>query len=792
MNKTKFLVALAVPALLAACSQDEFTENTQKTVDLSSRKVVENVALNFGEGAETRAGIGTTAYNSYAWTEEDGVGACIIDDNTFSIVDYISSNYKYYFTNENQWKTDALMVEGNYMFYAPYNEKHLVRSNITASVPTTQNVKVQKEDNNAIAEFYASGSTVFAGYKLLSAENQPKVIDVAMRHIFSYPLFTLINKYDVRTPAQIADKADPIYKDIKIVKVVLKSNTEAFGVGFEATNANIKSNLAMDTDGKNLVWDADKHESAATTDIFDVAKDADGAELTAKEITMNLGDGFTLKGEENLSFYAVLPAAAYAKGLNAVAYDADGNSYSVSAKEPRTGLTLNPGYRYPAQEYNKDNSLKPSAGQLLTYELKEKNAAPTDIVDNDDFIAYLKSLTVRYNILTQVANAAAVSNESEFVLNKDAEIVINSELIDALVNYNYSASTGGSVKFSTDAANATFTISSDVVVKNADATTAGEVKMTIVSATGKEYEVTLPTATATNGVIAADAKGTFVIGATAAAITLAVDSDVASPVNVIVVGGTDGVTFNGVNANKISSLNVVSGKFTVDGKVEGLQINNSGEMAINSNVLVSSKIVNNKGGIITNDGTMYAKTNVNNGTITTTATSVTNVNSGIGEIDNTKLGSVAATQKVYWSGLVAGITTDKTGLAAAGDAKYGINYVRITDTPIITLAQLKAPVKGCTVSTVELTAANLELTMTKGGSMAGLTLVLNPGLGTTVNWIGDNFAAPVFTNANLRIKDGVTVKVSFATASGTLDKTVTGFKTGKIEALDGTGTVTFK
>lgn len=757
MNKTKFLAALAIPALLAACSQDEFTENTQsKNVDLSNRKAIENVVLSFGENdANTRAGIGTTAYNSYAWTAEDGVGACIIDHLNgvdLEIVDYISSNYKYYYTDNNQWKTDALMVEGNYMFYAPYNEKHLVRSNITASIPTTQNVKVQKEDNNAIAEFYESGNTVFAGYKMLESENQSAVINVAMRHIFAYPLITLVNKYDLR---EDKSKGEPQYKEVKIVKVVLKDkSSNPFDIAFIANNAHIAEKLVLAADGKNLVWDTDKHETAATTDIFDVARDKDGNAITAKEITMNLGDGITLKGEDALSFYAVLPAAAYANGISAVAYDAEGNSYSIKAKTATTGLTLNPGYRYPAQEYNEDGTLKKSAGQLLTFNLEEMNAAPTDIIDNDDFIAYLKSLTVRYNDLEQVTAGAPSIKENQFVLNENAKIIINSTLIDALSNYNYVVGATGSVTFTTDAADATFAIASDVTIEDANFNT-DKVTITVVSANGKKYKVILPAASSMN-----QAAGTYVISSGA----LTIDNDQVAPTNIIIAG--TGVTFDGTNAKKISSLNIVTGgELTLNGGTEGVVINNGGKLTIGADILVESKIVNT--GIISNSGVMYAENNVNNGEITVeTNTAVTKAAAGTGSIANTKLGAVKAnaTQTVTWMGALTNITGDD-GLAKKGDAKYGINNVTITGTDLsadVTLALLKTPVKGCAVSTVTLSQAT-KLTLAEGGDMSGLTLVFD----ASCVWTGDNFETPEFTNAKIRVADGETVTVNYAKVSGT-------------------------
>jgi len=789
MNKTKFLAVLAIPALLAACSQDEFTEiATNQGVDLSNRKVLENVTLNFGDtDVLTRGTIGSSSYNSYKWTSEDGVGACIIDapdgNGGYDFTDYISSNYKYYYTADSQWKTDALMVEGNYMFYSPYSEKHLVRSNIVAEVPTTQNVLVKTDDNNPIKEFYESGNTVFIGYKFLPAKDQPKVIDVAMRHIFAYPKFTLTNLYDTRTTAEIVAGKPAVYPDIKIVKIVLKTRGDEFKVGFEANNANVAGSLKAADNGEGLAWDAVKHSTAATTDVLDVAKDGNGNDITAKEITINLGEGITLKGEESLSFHAVLPAAAYNDGIEAVAYDEKGNTYTVNSKIPRTGVTLNPGYRYPAQEYNNDGSLKKSAGELLTFKLTDKNAAPTDILDNDDFIAYLKSLSVRFNELNQIAGNATAQNESEFKLNDNAAIVINTTLIDALANFNSTEGgiTDGKVTFNNEAAGATFAIGSDVTIKSA-AYANDAVTLEVVSVNGAEYTVVLPAANTM-----AAAAGTYVISSG----TVDVDANQAAPTNIIITGSS--VEYAGVNAKKISSLTVAEdGELTLTGKTEGVQINVSegATLKINANVLVTGKIVNN--GTIENSGTMYAETNVNNGTITVAAAnSVTKAAAGKGTIVNTNLGAVKANaaQTVTWEGEISALNVEKTGLAVAGNAKYGINNVTITDTDLstgVTLALLKAPIKGCTVSTVTLSAAT-KLTLAEGGDLGGLTLVFDK----SCTWTGDNFNAPTFTNATLRIADGQTVSVSYATVSGKLDKNVTGYKAGKIEATDATGEVNF-
>lgn len=791
MNKTKFLAVLAIPALLAACSQDEFTENAiDKNVDLSNRKALENVVLNFGDAdALTRGTIGTSSWNSYKWTSEDGVGACIIDaPNTttggYDIVEYISSNYKYYWTADNQWKTDALMVEGNYMFYAPYSEKHMVRSNIVAKVPTTQNVLTKTDDNNAIKEFYESGDPVFVGYKFLAAENQPKVIDVAMKHIFAYPLFKLTNLYDTR---EDKTKGTPTYQDIKITKIELKcADGNKFKTAFVANNANIEAKLKVGSDNP---WDAGKHESNVTAGLFDVATDSDGNEIGSDKITINLGEGITLKGEESLSFHAVLPAAAYEDGITVIAYDDKGNTYSPKAKDATTGLTLNPGYRYPAQEYNTDGTLKESKGQLLTFKLEDKNAAPTDIMNNDDFIAYLKSLSVRYNNLEQVGSDKKDKTENEFVLNGKAKITINSALIDALDNYNYVAGAMGKVTFTTT----TIALASDVVITEATTGT-NDVELKAKSATGKEYAFVLPTQNVTDGAIGKDAAGTFVINAESDDVEITVAKDVKAPVNIIAIGGgkTDGVTFAGVNANKITSLNVVEtgSKLTLTGNVSGVVINNSASLVVNRDMHIDSKIVNN--GTVTNNGIMFNTANVNNGTITVGATAaVTKIGAGIGIVNNTNAKPVIvganATQKVTWEGNMAGIYTagsPASGLSVTGSADLGINTITITDVTVnATLALLKAPVKGCTVSTITFSAAT-ALNMKDGGSMAGLTLVFDEDC----KWTGDIVNAPNFTNATIRVKDTKALTIDYANVSGKLDKSVNGYKdTTTQKIVKGTG-----
>lgn len=793
MNKTKFLAILALPAMFVACTQEEVVTESANNVDLSSRKVIENVTLNFNTGIESRATLGDAAWNKYQLDPAtDGVGAALVDqpisqdgsymaqltasnacgvENNYEVVEYISTNYKYYVSGE-QWKTDALMVEGNYVFYAPYNAKHLTRTAISAAVPSIQNVKSGADDRNALKEFYESGNPVFAGYKFLPAVGQSAIIDVKMQHLFAYPLFTLVNKVDFRTPEQIAEEEDPVYKDIKIVKVEVKGGQP---LAYKFNHDKIKDELHGNhvTLEDNEAWDATKHEDNVTTDLLD--ENGDGA-----KITVNMGAGITIPAEGKISFHLVLPAAAYEEGIEIVAYDEEGNTYTIDSKQVRTGLTLNPGYRYPAQEYDTDENnstesvLKESKGSLLTYVLTEQNGRPSNIADNDDFIRYLKSLTVRYNTLKELERKGEGQElaEDEFVLNEDAEIIVNNELIDALIKYNYNRSEGGSVKFLSNV-----TIAQDVVVESA-AVEDGYATLKIKSTSGAynyAYTVIVP-AQETGNITTA---GTYVVSEGKINVT-AEDK----PVNVIVTGN---VTYES-GEGKITSLNVVkNGTLTLNDNIENLgkiTINADATLNISKNVLVA-KVLNNFG-TINNSGVMYGEANHNEYLINVmSADAITKAATGYGEINNTVLGDViaGATQTVTWTGNYK--TTYSTG--SKNYASKGITKVIMTNAELkqTTVAMLNEPFKGCNVSDIEF--KNLtSMTIAEGGNFEGVTLWFSAS--DICTWTGSALNAPSFTNAKVAVATGSAVQVEYAKVTGVKVAPNALWK-GSISAANSTGSV---
>ena len=143
MNVKHLLMAMAVPTAFAACSQDEFVNENQK-LD-ANRPVVGAISLNLEDAAQTRWTWG--AGTGFTFDNNDYIGACLMDQvadlgatdwaDKYTIVNTISTNYKYGY--KDGWtNNDAIMSEGNYFFYLPYNNKLKSRAGLSYSIPTEQ------------------------------------------------------------------------------------------------------------------------------------------------------------------------------------------------------------------------------------------------------------------------------------------------------------------------------------------------------------------------------------------------------------------------------------------------------------------------------------------------------------------------------------------------------------------------------------------------------------------------------------------------------------------------------
>lgn len=186
-----------MPLLLVACSQEELLNSNENT-SLSNRKVVENVTIRFDEPTTRLAFDG-----EYKWENGDKFGACLMDEfcvenlnnwfGQFTLIDYIQSNYPFTRQDDGNWtNTEAVMQEGNYFFYYPYNSNlGGKRTPIRIIVPTNQVL----EDGAATSSVL--DNQLFAAYAPIVADptkgDHEVITNLTMEPLLAFPAFNITN-----------------------------------------------------------------------------------------------------------------------------------------------------------------------------------------------------------------------------------------------------------------------------------------------------------------------------------------------------------------------------------------------------------------------------------------------------------------------------------------------------------------------------------------------------------------------------------------------------------------------
>lgn len=380
MRTKYFLTALALPAVFAACTSDELDTLNSKE-EMKNRIELQNVS--FGtNGVSTRLAQGDN-FNQLLFESNDGMGACLIDapnavwgtEETDHIkwynlnTDRIQTNYRYNYA-EGTWTSQANLVEGNYMFYMPYGIGQS-RGAILANLPTTQ--ALAKDVNgeystfgDVIAQSVKSGAPLVAGYKFLKEGDSNTKLDLTLQHLYAYPKITLTNVLgrDVEISQIVLTVGDG---QSFTVKAPFKYATGSQTAYIEADRAGDSFvdcffDAATATDGKNGKWsegEISNTDAKKTASLLGSASEGG----TSEQITIKVPDNkMAIKNGEAFSFYAVIPAADYkTKQLKVSLYTTDGKSSEITLG----GCVINPGKRYPIEEYDA-NGVIASKGKLLS------------------------------------------------------------------------------------------------------------------------------------------------------------------------------------------------------------------------------------------------------------------------------------------------------------------------------------------------------------------------------------------------------------------------------------------
>lgn len=400
-------MTMVLPLAFAACTSDEFETIQNEGSSLAGRKVLENVELSFGDDAYTRIAVEN---GNFIFEEGDGVGACLVDNyvpnaaakaayQNYTLTDYIQTNYQYLYDGAT-WTTTAKMVEGNYVFYAPYNGKHLERKPLTTGVPTTQELQLDadgKVNQYSILEAFAkSGQPAYIGYKFLEATGQDYKVSVDMKPIFAYPLITFTN-----------DKTGTDAGDVVITKFVIKADGIATKAPLTIGTANnvaakgtgvVGSLFDLGTkDSENGAWVTNKYMIGNKTDNV-----VGTAEETANMIVVNVPNGaLTVAQGESVKFNVVLPADN-SVNYTVYAYDNAGKAYQKNV----SGQSYSAGKMYADNQYSNGNALATAAGIMTSKTSAITPAvAPTIVTSTEELQALVAGATADVANI-QVANSS--------------------------------------------------------------------------------------------------------------------------------------------------------------------------------------------------------------------------------------------------------------------------------------------------------------------------------------------------------------------------------------------------
>lgn len=216
MRTKHILTALALPALFAACTADDFV-NEGANAGLQERAKLSKDFKLITSDASTRYTIseqgGSLKFN---FTEGDKVGAAIVDRYVpdadpagWEIIYSLAGNTPFEYKGNDVWQASSELGVGHYIYVYPYNAKDNNRAALSFSLPTVQNLFTSETgavDLDACIK--ANNKAVYAAL-LTEGETQ---LEAQFKNLYAYPKF-VIN----------FDNGEPI---TEVTQVVLKNSAK--------------------------------------------------------------------------------------------------------------------------------------------------------------------------------------------------------------------------------------------------------------------------------------------------------------------------------------------------------------------------------------------------------------------------------------------------------------------------------------------------------------------------------------------------------------------------------------
>lgn len=309
-------MTMALPAVFAACSNDDFMEKSATPVTDDGRRLVGEVVIkpSFAEKADTRLDWVDKGDGYYPQIEAlyDAIGGVQIDKYSsiswphFKLSNDINTNYDYRIGKDEEgntvWKASSPATEGNYIFYMNYDSKMMGRG---AMYDVVEPVQYAKDRDGNFDAYGALDNQFYMGYDFLTADdavNGIKEIDPRMTAIHSM----------IRVRAHYTDNGQVKIKKIAIRKAgSLQDLKNYFG---SYTNGSITyAPMTTKVDIKPLTTQMTTgflDPACMANDIYQLKKNKDGVTISGEKGSETLEDYDALMqslvypnwDEENLTY----------------------------------------------------------------------------------------------------------------------------------------------------------------------------------------------------------------------------------------------------------------------------------------------------------------------------------------------------------------------------------------------------------------------------------------------------------------------------------------------------------
>lgn len=343
--KTKHLLFSTVLAAAAfsACTNEDFVENTPG-VDLGGEKV--NISILASKGADeaaTRIGLDPNENGSLSgakpyWENDDMLGGLLFTDPAGA---NMLTNYPFKPSETIEegekptavtFTTPTAVSKGLYVFYTPYDKKHVSNGTFTTTLADRQEMDPADPTAHLMAnDFMISPTVSLAGIEY-GAENE---LPIRFKSIYNY----------VRINITLKEATEPV----TIQRIVFKN---AASSGSFATTAQIvPSRLRALQGGATGNWSDGKDKVGGTTIltvdndldaekavVSDYSKAADEFMVTSNLVTqtgatsaivLSIKGGKELKAGESFNAYVLLPHGTYTDGISYDIYSDKGVSEQI-------------------------------------------------------------------------------------------------------------------------------------------------------------------------------------------------------------------------------------------------------------------------------------------------------------------------------------------------------------------------------------------------------------------------------------------------------------------------------